>query len=109
MFSKRSTIADASNSIPIQFRPKSSDATKVVPDPPNGSRTNEPGSLAIETTRSKSFNESSFAFRFLYFGCRTGGISYQTSVKFTPAGFILSLYRSEEHTSELQSLRHLVC
>src|SRR5690349_22632119 len=42
-------------------------------------------------------------------GSRCLGSKLSPSCQFPPAGTILPAYRSEEHTSELQSRRDLVC
>src|SRR5262245_64602898 len=42
-------------------------------------------------------------------GWRRGAVEGDERIRRVPAGFVHRLQRSEEHTSELQSLRHLVC
>src|ERR1039458_9472369 len=46
--------------------------------------------------------------RVVSFTCRTNGAAFHVACEFDFAGDGLQ-QRSEEHTSELQSLRHLVC
>src|SRR5262245_62300491 len=50
-----------------------------------------------------------FPYTTLFRSCRTWGDATHTQVATVATSVAPTLARSEEHTSELQSLRHLVC
>jgi len=84
----RARAAEQSFASPhIHLRPRLWATYAVVPEPANGSTMISRFFVVRRMTRSKMIGASSFASRLLYLGCRTGGTSSQTSLRFRPLGF----------------------